>query len=131
MSTCVVYKPSKCYPPQAATAEVWFDNVILRPGAGNFLNDSQLDTLISHPDFPRYEAWDALEVVTPDTPAPELPTVAGAATYPASLGGISVDKAEDIVNACDDVAVLRAWFDAETRKTLREILTRRISEIVG
>lgn len=131
MSTCVVYKPSKCYPPQAATAEVWFDSIILKAGSGNFLNDGQLEQLMDHPDFVRYDTWGAIEVVTPDTPAPDLPVVQGQPTYPANLSGISVEKAEDIVNACDDVAVLRAWFDAETRKTLREILTRRIQEIIG
>lgn len=130
MSTCVVYKPSKCYPPQTATAELWFDTIALKAGPKNFLDDQQLQALVDHPDYPRYRAWDAIEIMAPETPAPELPAIDGKTTYPSNLSGLSVDKAEHIVNACDDLIVLRTWFDAETRKTLREILTRRISEIV-
>ena len=131
MSTCIVYKPSKTYPPQAATAEVWFDNLVLKPGSRNFLSDSQLAELQAHPDYARYQGWGAIEVISPELATPELPITDRGTAYPSNLSGISVEKAEDIVNACDDLAVLRAWFDAETRKTLREILTRRIEEIVN
>lgn len=130
MTTCVVYKPTACFPPKGVASEVFFDSLCLKAGAKNYLTDDELERLISHDDYPRYEAWGAIEVIQPEQEAPELAPAPGQPIYPANLSGISVEKAEDIVNGCDDVVVLRAWFDAETRKTLREILTRRIEEIL-
>lgn len=129
MTTCVVYKPTACFPPKGVASEVYFDSLRIQAGPKNYLDDADLERLISHPDYPQYEAWGAIEVIQPDQePAPA--PVPGQPVYPANLSGISVEKAENVVNGCDDVTVLRAWFDSETRKTLREIITRRIEEII-
>jgi hypothetical protein len=125
--TTVIFRPKNCNPELGPKTKIWFDNIMLSPGARNLLSDSELETLISHPDFPRYENWKAIEVKGEAVEV--LESAPGAADYPASLAEYSVDEAEDIVNEVDDPEVLRAWFEQETRVTLRKILARQIEEI--
>lgn len=125
--TPVTYKPGRCSPPRGPSSQLLFDNITLQAGPRNYLSDDDLSRLMDHPDFARYEAIGAIEI---QGAAEAVPTTPGN-EYPANLSTLKTEAAEDLINATDDLEVLRTWFDAETRKGVREILSRRMREITS
>lgn len=126
MSESVIFKPAKCYPPMAPTARLWFDRVRLKAGV-NHLNDKDFQTLTTHPDYQGYADRGAVVAMEPEAVVKDIPL----SDTPANLGAYNVGEAEDIINATEDIDVLKRWLSAETRKTTRDDLIRQIKDLGG
>lgn len=121
--TTVIFRPEKCYPPRKAA--IWFDALMLRPGSNLNLSDFQVGKLRSHPDFPKYQEWGAIEIVEPKTEIDleEKPK--------SLLSTMNVDNAIKTIEGCHDIAQLEAWLVNEARVTIRRAINIRITEIRG
>ncbi|HEY9737479.1 MAG TPA: hypothetical protein V6D06_14395 [Trichocoleus sp.] len=125
-TTTVIFKPSRTVPPMGRNARLSFDGLTLRAGPKNFLGPADIAKLTKHPDFARYAVLGAIEIVESGAAIAAVP---GKPAYPEKLDKLNVEQAEDMINACDELEVLRRWLGVETRKGLREILNRRIAEV--
>lgn len=122
MST-VIFRPDKCYPPRKAA--IWFDSLCLKPGTNLNTSEAQVAKLRSHPDFPKYENWGAIEIVG-------AKSVVDLEEKPVSpLSTMNVDQAEKTIENCHEVTQLEAWLVNESRVTVRRAINRRITEIKG
>lgn len=117
----VLFKPQNCYPPSSNAH--YFDGLKLIPGSGNHLTAEQVTTLLAHPDYPRYRDWGAIEVL--GETAATIPTEPA----PKSITNLSADDAEKAIEGCFEVATLREWYEAETRRPVRQQIQRRIKAI--
>ena len=118
----VIYKPKNCVPQRLGN--IIFDSVELKPGA-NMLTDKDYGRLSKHPDFEKYKTLKALVVQEPKEEVEPVPLT----SIPQNLSGYNVEEAEDIIDNTHDVDVLQRWLTAETRKTTRTDLERRIKDI--
>lgn len=126
MSKSVIFKPAKCYPPMSKSAPLGFDRVRLKAGV-NHLNAKDFQILINHPDYQSYADRGAVVAMEPEKVVEDIPL----SDTPANLGAYNVGEAEDIVNATEDIDVLKRWLSAETRKTTRDDLIRQIKDLGG
>lgn len=120
----VLFYPQRCFPPSASTH--MFDRIALNPGR-NLLSEEVIAQLQSHPSYPKYETWKAIEVVRNAPTEIEL----GVATPTSSLSELSVEDAEKLVEFSRDVSELEGWLAVEKRTTLRRAINKRITAIKG
>lgn len=118
----VLFYPQRCYPPSNATH--MFDRLGLAPGR-NVLSETQIAQLKSHPSYPRYETWKAIDFIGE---APQTIELEGSTP---SLSGMSVEDAEKLVELSHDVSELEGWLKLESRVTLRRAINKRITAIKG
>lgn len=121
-TTTVLFSPQKCFPP--ANAAHFFDSIKLVPGSSNQFTPEQLTTLTEHPDYPRYKAWGAIEILGATPQTIEKPATVGG-----DLSALSPEDAEKAIEGSHDVATLNAWYAAETRRLVRQQIQRRIKTI--
>ncbi|PHJ59591.1 hypothetical protein VF14_08955 [Nostoc linckia z18] len=119
----IILRPEKSFPPR--NGPVCFDSLTLRPGSNLNISDDIVEQLRSHPDFPQYERWGAIEIISPKTEInPNAP-------QPSELSTMNVEEAEKVIENCADVAKLEAWLASESRVTVRRAINRRIAAIKG
>jgi hypothetical protein len=122
MST-IILRPEKCFPPRKGL--ICFDSLTLKPGSNLNISDTEVEKLRSHPDFPQYEQWDAIEIIEPQAQInPNAP-------QPSEIASMNVDQAQRVIEACVDITKLESWLVNESRVTIRRAINRRITEIKG
>jgi hypothetical protein len=120
----LIFHPDRCVPP--STVAHTFDGVALVPGRNNLTPDS-LTLVLSHPDFPKYKNWGAINVIEPTV---ETETVQhNANSELESLAKYNVEDIDEILDATNDVELLQKWLQKETRKTVRPQIILRINAI--
>lgn len=115
----VLYFPNKAFPPRSGN--IFFDAIALRPGTNNHLSAEDIAVLKTHPDFPQYEKWGAIEIIGAN---PEIKPVAVS-----ELSKLSAEEAERTIEATHDVEKLAEWAKNESRVIVRRALNRRIQQI--
>ncbi|MCC5636317.1 hypothetical protein LC593_10695 [Nostoc sp. CHAB 5844] len=119
----IILRPEKSFPPR--NGPVCFDTLTLKPGSNLNVSDEAVEGLRSHPDFPQYERWGAIEIISPKTEInPNTP-------QPSELSTMNVDEAEKVIEGCPDIAKLESWLTPESRITVRRAINRRITAIKG
>lgn len=128
--TTVLFAPSKCLPPRRGAVNL--DGIKLAPGAPTHLSEDELAKLKAHPSFARYEKWGAVQILGTESTKPPTDTskLENLSTFDIK-GGDGEKGAEDIVAATTDVALLNKWLKAETRTTLKKIISDRVKELGG
>lgn len=127
MTKIVVFRPENCSPPRAAKATLNLDaypwRIIFSPG-NNSVSDENIAKLQEHLDFGRYQTLGALTIKD------AVETVASdSTTAPDNLSHLNTDEAEDLIDETSNVELLQKWLKAETRKTTRADLDRRIAAL--
>jgi hypothetical protein len=119
----IILRPEKCFPPRKGL--LCFDSLTLKPGSNLNISDADVERLRSHPDFPQYEQWGAIEIIEPQTEInPHAP-------QPSEIATMNVDQAQRVIESCGDIAKLEGWLINESRVTIRRAINRRITEIKG
>jgi hypothetical protein len=117
----VILRPEKSFPPR--NSNLCFDTLTLKPGSNLNISDEAVERLRSHPDFPQYERWGAIEIIAPKSEInPNAP-------QPSELSTMNVDEAEKAIEGCHDIAKLEGWLINESRVTIRRAINRRIGAI--
>lgn len=128
MTKIVVYRPEACSPPRGRNSVLKIDDypwrVSFNPG-DNSVPDEDAERLAEHPDFKRYEAHGGLTIKD----APEESSPSDSSTAPENLSQLNTDEAEGLIGKTDNVGLLQKWLAAETRKTTRADLERRINAL--
>lgn len=128
MTKIVVYRPEACIPPRGAKSVLKLDNhpwrLTLNPGS-NSISDENAKKLEAHPDFARYSDRGALAI----NDAPESTSPSDSTTAPDNLSQLNTDEAGELIDKTDNVELLQKWLKAETRKTTRGDLERRIEAL--
>lgn len=117
-----IFRPEQCYPPRKAA--VWFDFLMLKPGS-NYPSDEEIAQLRSHPDFPQYEKWGAIEIIE------EKAEVELEAKPKSALSNLNVENALKTIEVCHEISQLESWLENEARVTIRRAINTRIGEIKG
>jgi hypothetical protein len=129
----VIFQPQKAFPPRSSA--VTFSrskhglkggeefSLTLKPGANTDFSEANITQLQSHPDFPQYEKWGAIEIVG------EKKIVDLAAPQPSELGTLNEDEAIAVIENCHDAAQLTLWLKLEQRVNIRRTLNTRINNI--
>ncbi len=115
----IIFRPHKCYPP--SNAAHYFDSLRLEPGSKQY-SENDVAQLLAHPDYPRYQAWDAIEILEPKVEIQTEQPSSGLSIY-------SADQAEKVIQSCHDLATLQGWLKDEKRTTVRQTINRRIAAI--
>ena len=118
----LLFNPQKCFPPTKGAH--CFDGLTLTPGASQWAEDD-LETLLNHPDFARYDAWGAVEILGETAEIVPSEETTGLA----DLSGMNGDDAEKLIEATHDTDALKAWLEKETRRTVRQFIQRRLTAI--
>lgn len=118
----LLFNPQKCFPPTKGAH--CFDGLILTPGASQWAEDD-LETLLNHPDFARYDAWGAVEILGETAEIVEPKDTTGLA----DLSGMGQDDIEKLLELTHDVETLKAWLEKETRRPVRSLINRRLTAI--
>ena len=129
--TTVIFKPQKIYPPR--NSAITFSrskhgksgedfSLTLKPGANTGFSDTEITQLRSHPDFPQYEQWGALEIVE------AKPTV-DLSVQSSEIALLDEDKAISIIENTNNVQQLAEWLKLEQRVNIRRTLNTRITNI--
>ena len=126
MSKIVILKNANLFPPRKREARLNLDRVSLKDGS-NFLSDEQFNKVSRHPLYQALVERKALVVQEPQSEVEPVPL----SEVPANLSGYNVEEADDIIDNTYDLDVLKRWLSAETRKTTRDDLNRRIKDIEG
>lgn len=128
MSKIVVYRPEGCRPPRASNSVLKIDaypwRLSLNPG-NNLVSDEDAQKLENHSDFDKYQGWGALTIKD----GPKEPSASDSTTAPDNLSHLNTDEAQDLIDKTDNVDLLRKWLAAESRKTTRGDLERRIKAL--
>ncbi|MEO1390980.1 MAG: hypothetical protein AAFV85_26915 [Cyanobacteria bacterium J06634_6] len=124
----VVFRPEACSPPRGSRSVLKLDTgrwrLTLTPG-DNSISDDDADKLQKHSDFARYNEQGAIAVKD----AKGSPSPSDSTTAPVSLSHLNTDEAEALIGKTDNVELLQKWLKAETRKTTRGDLDRRIEQL--
>jgi uncharacterized protein YifN (PemK superfamily) len=126
MPQIVMFKPGNCYPPLQDHVEIGFDRLRLKPGT-NHLSDAEFAALSNHPDYPSYAARKALVVHSTQ----ELVDVIPLSEVPADLSAYNVEEAGDIIDGTHDLDVLKRWYSADARVTVKKAITQRTKDLGG
>lgn len=129
--TIVIFKPQKTFPPR--NSAITFScskhgtngedfSLTLRPGANTEFSDNEISQLRSHPDFPQYEQWGALEIVE------AKPTV-DLSPQSSEIALLSEDKAISVIENTSDASKLQEWLKLEQRVNIRRTLNTRLANI--
>jgi hypothetical protein len=118
----LLFNPQKCFPPTKGAH--CFDGLTLTPGASQWAEDD-LETLLNHPDFARYDAWGAVEILGETAEIVEPKDTTGLA----DLSGMGQDDIEKLLELTHDVETLKAWLEKETRRPVRSLINRRLTAI--
>lgn len=124
----VLYRPESCSPPRAATSQLnlasFPTRVILKPGK-NSVSDEVAARIEAHPSFAKYKDQEALAISDP----PVEPSPSDSTTAPENLSHLNTDEAGSLIDKTENIELLQKWLKAETRKTTRGDLDRRIKEL--
>jgi hypothetical protein len=129
--TTVIFKPQKLFPPrnsaitfsQSKHGSINEDfSLTLKAGANIGFSDTEISQLRSHPDFPQYEQWGALEIVEAKTTVDSLPPKS-------ELSSLSEDNAIAVIENTSDAKQLAEWLKSEQRVNIRRTINTRITNI--
>lgn len=129
--TTVIFKPQKTFPPR--NSNITFSrskhgkggedfSLTLKPGANTGFSDTEISQLRSHPDFPQYEQWGALEIVEAKATVDLSPQLS-------EIALLSEDKAISVIENTSDAAQLAEWLKLEQRLNIRRSINTRIANI--
>ncbi|MBP0006221.1 MAG: hypothetical protein J7642_21305 [Cyanobacteria bacterium SBC] len=118
----LIYRPEKEVPPGRTRARS-FDGLRLQPGT-NKVSIEAFSRLESHSGFKRCQTWGAVTVLRAAEKSGGVDS-----TETSDLDGYNTDETAQIVAATDNLKLLEQWRESETRKTVKNQISRRIAEI--
>lgn len=82
---------------------------------------------LNHPDMPKYLYWGAIEVL--EEAANETVELGKHSALP-NLTAYNTEDAEKIIleTTANDADLLKKWLEAETRRGVRQAISRRLNE---
>jgi hypothetical protein len=125
----IAFYPSRCVPPSEAAHG--FDGFYLQPGMNYNVPEDSIALLTKHPDYPRYQKWKAIEIITPEQLDVEDITLTLTQSDALNLSAYAEDDAEGMVLQAESVDQLTQWLATETRRKVRTKINQRIAALKG
>lgn len=121
-----VFYPERSVPPRKS--EVYFDDIVFRPGINTHIITKQWNKLQSHPGIQQYLKWNAIEIIDQVQQIPVFDPNQQASQL-ANLSTFSVKDAQKIIEETYDVNLLNTWLTTETRIPVTNSINQRITNI--
>lgn len=123
MADVLIFNPERCQPAMNPGATMSLDEVQLSAGT-NELTSEQMQKVQQHPDYARFEKLRAIELVEKSEIVDPL-----ANSEIIDLSGYSIEAAQSIINATNNVETLDSWLKNESRAKVRSTIATRIAQL--